>query len=646
PAPAAETVRPEAAIPRQTAVKVILADTDARQIRTSDPQTPVLAARVVRSAKAPPDSPRGKPVPAELRIPGAPAPAQSLARPADTRSPVPPADEKTRPGALVPEPADLEVAVRRAEPSPISTTQPVTPLVAEHPVRTAKLPTASPHGKPTGSDLAVPSAQVIPRSLLVVASFTPREAPQLEMAAANLPSSPEATEIRLPAARAQQRVAERVPVPDGLPDAPPLERRTLSALAGVKLEEALAAREAPPPVERVAESLANQPLSHRRQPRPADAVGDRIAPQALLTPLFGSLGPGRLKAPPSLFHRSFEQRQRLINKMGGSKESEAAVARALTYLARNQESDGRWTYFVDGRRPGKRPRHGTEAALTGLTTLCFLAADHTPAKPGPYREAVTKALDYLVATQKPDGDLRGHGGRMYGHAIATLALAEAATMTGDPRCRQAAVKGAEFIVKAQDPRGGGWRYNPREPGDTSVVGWQVMALHSVTRLGVEIPDKTRKGAFRWLDRASGGKHKMLAGYQGPSPTPVMTAEAVFARILLGQQLSQAEQAEAGDYLLKHPPDKWQRNFYYWYYASLALMQMQNEAWSTWNAKMREHLIKLQRQGGNEDGSWDIKSTYGPRGGRVYTTALATLTLEVYYRYLPMYSVPGGSGSPK
>ena len=44
-----------------------------------------------------------------------------------------------------------------------------------------------------------------------------------------------------------------------------------------------------------------------------------------------------------------------------------------------------------------------------------------------------------------------------------------------------------------------------------------------------------------------------------------------------------------------------------------------------------------------DGSWDYeKDPYGgkiswSRCGRVYTTALGALCLEVYYRYLPMYS---------
>ena len=166
-----------------------------------------------------------------------------------------------------------------------------------------------------------------------------------------------------------------------------------------------------------------------------------------------------------------------------------------------------------------------------------------------------------------------------------------------------------------------------------------MALKSVENLGVQIPQETRTLAFRWLDNVSAGRHKVLAGYQGRSATPSMTAEAVFSRVLLGQQLTPEQQKESGDYLLAHPPGQGPSNYYYWYYASLALMQFQDEAWNRWNVLMRDHLVRVQAKGGDQDGSWDLNSQYGSRGGRVYTTALSTLTLEVYYRYLPMYGGP-------
>ena len=453
---------------------------------------------------------------------------------------------------------------------------------------------------------------------------TPRPAPPV---AISLNFSPQAVEVKLPAmASAAAAQPERSPPgvqmplvalarqnPSPAPTAPPVELARAPAVA---------------PVQAGAVSLAHLSLSSVARPRQADAVGERASPQPVIAPLAGSLGPGRLTSPEALAQRSFEQRQRLLNELGGSEASEAAVGRALVYLARNQQPDGRWRH--DGAQQG---RH--DAAVTGLASLCFLASDHTPGREGPYREHVRKGVDFLLTQQKSDGDFRG-GGDMYAQAIVTLAVAEAALMTGDDRYRQAAIKGAEFILRAQNPTTGGWRYLPGDPGDTSVFGWQVMALKSVEKLGVKIPPRNVQLCRKWLDSVTNSPHKMISGYQNPTPRPSMTAEAVFSRLMLGDTLTYAQQKEACDYILAQQSGAGKGDFYFIYYGSLAMMQLQNDSWSRWNGFMREHLVKLQKAAGEQSGSWDPTGKYDVRGGRVYVTSLATLSLEVYYRYLPMY----------
>lgn len=340
-------------------------------------------------------------------------------------------------------------------------------------------------------------------------------------------------------------------------------------------------------------------------------------------------------ATNKLFDRSPAMRRRLVETMGGSKESEDAVARALAFLARTQEADGRWTHFLNDRSTTPNANYRHNQALTGLATLCFLAADHTPDKDGPYRDTVTRSLQYLLRHLTPEGDLRADG-NMYSHAIATLALAEAAIMTGDEVFKEAALRGARFICTAQNPRDGSWRYKPLDAGDTSVLGWQVLALHSAEFLGFELPPETRTGAFRWLDKVSSGKHGVIAGYQSPKPRATMTAQAALSRMLLGQELSVPQQEEVCEYLLRRDPLKDSAAYYLWYYCSLSMMQMQNDAWRKWNPYIRDYLVASQVSGGERDGSWTPDSNYGFIGGRIYSTALATLTLEVYYRYLPMY----------
>jgi hypothetical protein len=264
------------------------------------------------------------------------------------------------------------------------------------------------------------------------------------------------------------------------------------------------------------------------------------------------------------------------------------------------------------------------------------------------------ALDYLIDQQDDDGDLRGpphlrgegsRRGDMYDHAIATLALAEAALMTGgDRRYAEAALRGARFIVAAQDPRSGGWRYVPGEYGDSSVFGWQLMALHAAEQLGFKTPDRTRQLARGYVRLASQGPRRMLAGYQPGRPaTRAMTAEILYGRMLLGERLDPDDIEEATDFLTGQAPDPREPSLDYWYYASLCMLQFQSPDWKRWNARTRDGLIELQTRGGPADGSWDADPRYAERGGRIYMTAIAVLTLEVYYRYLPL---PNPTAAPK
>ncbi|HBN74959.1 MAG TPA: hypothetical protein DD473_03875, partial [Planctomycetaceae bacterium] len=78
--------------------------------------------------------------------------------------------------------------------------------------------------------------------------------------------------------------------------------------------------------------------------------------------------------------------------------------------------------------------------------------------------------------------------------------------------------------------------------------------------------------------------------------------------------------------------------YYWYYGTLAMYQFGGEEWNQWNGQVRELLIAKQRKQGPLAGSWNPDGPWGGYGGRIYSTALATLSLEVYYRFLPLYRI--------
>jgi hypothetical protein len=339
--------------------------------------------------------------------------------------------------------------------------------------------------------------------------------------------------------------------------------------------------------------------------------------------------------------RNSPDRLAIVERMGGSEETERAVANALRWLAEHQSDDGRW----DG--DGFDARCGTcggttdvavDNALTGLALLTFYGAGHTHQDDGPYREVTRRGLTWLLAQQKPDGDLRGQE-TMYSHGIATIALSEAFGMTQDSALPAPVARAVNFIERARNRDSGGWRYDPGQAGDTSVLGWQVMALKSAAMNGIAVPTGAFRAASEWMDQVSEPARPGLYSYQpGKPPTPSMTAEGMYVQQLLGVPREDPRMAASAEYVSGHPPD-WSTspNTYYWYYATLALFHHRGPHWDSWNAALTGELLQNQRKDGRASGSWDPVGEWANIGGRIYQTALCTLMLEVYYRYLPLYS---------
>lgn len=351
---------------------------------------------------------------------------------------------------------------------------------------------------------------------------------------------------------------------------------------------------------------------------------------------------------PAIYRlRVAPDRSRRAQLHGATPETEAAVKAALAWMADNQEPDGHW----DARKHGAgrelfvatRDRQGAgiraETGVTGLALLAFLASGHTH-QDGLYKSNVRRGLQYLLSRQGRDGNLGGEASTyafMYCHAMAAFALSEAYGMTGDQRLHEPVHRAAAYTVAAQDPSGGGWRYEPGRPGDTSQLGWQLMALKSAELGGIAIPERCRQGALRFLDDVSSGHYGGLAAYRSVEPASrAMTAEALVCRMFLGMTPNHPAGKEAGDYLLGELPGQGRTNLYYWYYATLGMYYLQGDHWERWNYALQKTLLASQQKRGPLAGSWDPDTVWGGYGGRVYSTALATLSLEVYYRFLPLY----------
>ena len=354
--------------------------------------------------------------------------------------------------------------------------------------------------------------------------------------------------------------------------------------------------------------------------------------------------PGKLDVPagrgtgisPHILKYPGKLSTEVVESLGGSAETQHSVGRALDWFTRNQEEDGHWDLVKHGGEKGH------DIAGTALTLLCYFGwgAKHTDE--GPHQQAVKKGLDWLLAQMKDGGDFfsaTGAGNGMYDQGMATIALSEAWGMTQDKRLGAAATNAVKFIVKAQDPASGGWRYRPRSGSDTSVFGWQYMALHSAKLAGIEIEEKVFKNARKWLDRVGGGQHGGQYGYDRPGGNrPAIIATGMFCRQLDMVKPTDPKMLESALYLKGHPLNAARPDMYYTYYGTLALYQHQGEIWEEWNERMKKSLTELQIKTGENAGSWDVAGGHGNRMGRVVSTAISTLSLEVYYRILPIYGI--------
>lgn len=356
--------------------------------------------------------------------------------------------------------------------------------------------------------------------------------------------------------------------------------------------------------------------------------------------------------------RNEGSQDKLVRAFGGSDATQAAVARALGWLARHQDKKtGLWSLqgpYLDG---GSQEN---QLAATAMALLAFQGAGHTTTA-GKYRAVVKKGWKGLLAKQSPDGhfDLEPMPSHhaLYSHAQATIAICELYGMTKDAAYLEPAQRALAFATLAQGPNGG-WRYEPGKPGDMSVTGWYIMAFKSAEMAGIDFPTATLEGIGRFLDTVAvdGGKRfgyrleavsdpvddddrEALNRQAGPV-TAAVTAEGLLARQYLGCPRRDPRLIGGVELLLEGNRVDFagQKDVYAWYYITQVVHHLGGEPWDRWNSVMREVLPEAQVTRGGEAGSWDPSlDKWGPWGGRLFMTCFCSYMLEVYYRHLPLHA---------
>jgi hypothetical protein len=312
-----------------------------------------------------------------------------------------------------------------------------------------------------------------------------------------------------------------------------------------------------------------------------------------------------------------------------TEQAEKSIEKGLAYLARTQSRDGSWR---TGSNYGSYP-----TTMTSLAGLALMAGGNTPVE-GKYAANVRKALDYVLSCADPKTGLIARTGEeqrpMYSHGFSMLFLAEAYGMEQDAtrqaRIKRVIEKAAELTKRSQSGDGG-WLYTPDSGGDEgSVTVTQIQGLRAARNAGIKVPKDVIEKAVLYIEKSAnkdGGIRYTARG--GGSSRPPITAAAVAVLYNAGEYENPVAERclEYMKKLMKGNRSRYSgHQFYTMLYLGQAMYLSSEENWNEYFPQTRDDLLKTQA--GN--GSWN-----GDGVGTTYGTAIALLTLQLPYKYLPI-----------
>jgi hypothetical protein len=352
--------------------------------------------------------------------------------------------------------------------------------------------------------------------------------------------------------------------------------------------------------------------------------------------------------------RNINRRNKTAN--GNNDSADAAIRAALNWLVRVQNPDGSWGLCGNYRDAAPSNKENRIAA-TAMALLAFQGYGVTPeaddAAFAEYILPVRKGWKRLLEKQESSGcffdDKLPFNDRFYTHGICTIAICERLAMTGNEVLREPARKAVEYCVRYQSIEGG-WRYAADRysaGADVSVTGWIVMALMTAEMANIPVEKNVFDNVNKFLDTVAqdNGSKYSYRNARGEGIRKSMTAEALYCRELIGWKRTDVRLVKGLKFLVEPenlPTFKqhYNRNAYYWFYASLALHNYGGEIWKKWDNDIKKIIIENQEIQGEETGSWNpnkpAADEWGRQYGRLYTTCMLIYILETNYRYKPIY----------
>ncbi len=304
---------------------------------------------------------------------------------------------------------------------------------------------------------------------------------------------------------------------------------------------------------------------------------------------------------------------------------EAVLRSSQRWLVSRQLPSGAWN------EQGNRQ----QAAFTGYAMMALMACGNTPGE-GEFGKAVARGAQFLTDCIRPDGFIAASTGEanMYGHGIASIALAELYGQTRDPALRGKLERVIHLTLACQNGAGG-WRYSPH-PGDAdiSVTVLQVVALRAARNSGIDVPQSAVDKAIAYVKSC---QHPATGGftYQTNSGNPgfARTAAAIYSLQVCG--LYDDPLVAKGEKFLFDRQLKDMEWFTYGnFYAAPALYMIGGDSWKKWYGQISGSLMqRVHRQG--ELAWWDPLEG-GPGQGPLYATSVYTAILAMPYHYIPLY----------